>query len=82
MILLDNTVLSNFALVDELFLLKEFCNGQGATTIYVIDEFEKGIQAGLFKEPDISWLIELDVDNESERKMFLVLNQRLGSGEA
>lgn len=60
MILLDNTVLSNFALVDELSLLKQFYNDAGATTIHVFNEFENGVQAGLFKKPDFSWLDKLD----------------------
>jgi predicted nucleic acid-binding protein len=46
MILVDNTVLSNFALVDELPLLKQFCKGLGATSEYVLSEFEKGVQEG------------------------------------
>ena len=60
MILLDNTVLSNFALVDELSLLKQFYNDAGATTIHVFNKFENGVQAGLFKKPDFSWLDKLD----------------------
>lgn len=79
MILLDNTVLSNFALVDELTLLKQFCHETGATTIYVFNEFEGGVQTGLFKKTDFSWLDKLDFENEVERNMFAFLNQKLGS---
>ena len=80
--MLDNTVLSNFALVDELSLLQQFCRDSGAITTHVFNEFEKGVQAGLFKKPDFSWLAKLDFDNETERNMFTLLNQRLGAGEA
>ena len=60
MILLDNTVLSNFALADEFPLLKEFCRGSGATTLKVVDEFDAGVGQGLFKALDFSWLRILD----------------------
>lgn len=82
MILVDNTVLSNFALVDELPLLKQFCKGLGATSEYVLSEFEKGVQEGYFKNLDLSWLTKLDLKNEIERNMFAFLCQRLGTGEA
>jgi predicted nucleic acid-binding protein len=82
MILLDNTVLSNFALAGELPLLKEFCRGSGATTLKVVDEFDTGVVRGLFKAPDFSWLRIFDFENEIEKSMFARLNQRLGVGEA
>ena len=82
MILLDNTVLSNFALVKELLLLKEFCREEGATTVKVVAEFDAGVTRGLFKPPDFSWLKILDFENEIEKSMFARLNQRLGAGEA
>ena len=52
MILLDNTVLSNFALADEIHLLEEFCRGTGATTVKVVAEFDAGVTQGLFNPPD------------------------------
>ena len=82
MILLDNTVLSNFVLVSELPLLKQYCKGAGATTVYVLGEFERGVREGIFKKPDLTWLTQLDFHNEIERTMFAFLCQRLGAGEA
>jgi len=82
MILVDNTVLSNFALVNELPLLKQFCKGLGATSEYVLSEFEKGVQEGYFKNPDFPWLTKLDLNTEIERNLFAFLSQRLGTGEA
>ena len=82
MILLDNTVLSNFALADEIHLLEEFCRGTGATTVKVVAEFDAGVTQGLFNPPDFNWLKILDFENEIEKSMFARLNQRLGAGEA
>ena len=82
MILLDNTVLSNFALAEELLLLREFCRGAGATTVQVVAEFDAGVTRGLFKPPDFSWLKIFDFKDEIEKSMFARLSQRLGAGEA
>jgi predicted nucleic acid-binding protein len=82
MILLDNTVLSNFALVDELTLLKQFCVDSAASTLYVLDEFEQGVEAGLFKKVNFSWIVKLDFDNGTERNIFNFLHKRFGAGEA
>lgn len=82
MILLDNTVLSNFALADELLLLRDYCRNSGATTVQVMAEFDAGVARGLFKPLDFSWLMILDFENENERSMFVRLNQRIGAGEA
>jgi predicted nucleic acid-binding protein len=46
MLLLDNTVLSNFALVDRIDLLADALGSQVATTLQVIDEFNDGIARG------------------------------------
>lgn len=82
MILIDNTVLSNFVLVDKSYLLENFCKDCGVSTKYVLDEFEKSIQAGIFKNVDFSWLNKVDFENDVERNMFIFLHKRLGSGEA
>ena len=39
MFLIDNTVLSNFALIGELKLLQDYSKGKGAITNYVLAEF-------------------------------------------
>ncbi|MBM4137331.1 MAG: DUF3368 domain-containing protein [Nitrospira sp.] len=82
MILLDNTVLSNFALVGELVLLKEFCGDKGATTAYVFTEFERGVKEGLFIITELDWLKRLDFEDEKEKLLFANLSKRLGAGEA
>jgi hypothetical protein len=44
--------------------------------------FEKGVQEGYFKNPDLSWLTKLDLNTEIEQNLFAFLSQRLGRGEA
>ena len=82
MILIDNTVLSNFVLVDALELLKTYCAGQGASTQHVLREFNQGIREGLFSHADLDWLTPCDLGSPSEIALFTTLNKRLGSGEA
>lgn len=82
MILLDNTVLSNFALVDELRLLEDYCGDSGATTSYVFREFERGVREGFFLNNELGWLRRLDFEGEKERQLFENLSKRLGVGEA
>jgi predicted nucleic acid-binding protein len=82
MILIDNTVLSNFALVGELILLKDYCQGKGATTEYVLAEFERGIKEGIFINTNLDWLKNLALVDVKESSLFKTLSKRLGAGEA
>ena len=81
MILLDNTVLSNFALVKQISLLKEYCGDKAAATAYVYDEFERGVKEQIFTDTGLAWLQRLDL-NEKEKTMLLNLSKKLGKGEA
>ena len=81
MILLDNTVLSNFALIEQISLLEEYCGDKAATTIYVFNEFERGIKEELLPDIVLDWLKKHDL-NEKENKSFLNLSEKLGKGEA
>jgi predicted nucleic acid-binding protein len=56
MLLLDNTVLSNFALVDRIDLLVDALGSQVATTPQVIAEFNDGIARGRLPETKLDWL--------------------------
>ncbi len=82
MILLDNTVLSNFALVGELQLLEEYCGDKGATTTYVFREFEIGVKEGFFVNTELAWLKRLDFEDRKEQQLFENLSKKLGVGEA
>lgn len=70
MILLDNTVLSNFALVGELQLLEEYCGDRGATTSHVFREFEKGVKEGFFINIELGWIRRLNFEGEKERQLL------------
>ncbi len=56
MILIDNTVLSNFAIAEVFHLLRQFCHGRGMITQAVYAEFRSGIEKRYFQETDILWL--------------------------
>jgi predicted nucleic acid-binding protein len=80
-LLLDNTVLSNFALVDRINLLPKALGSQISTTPQVIDEFQTGTAKGIL--PAISWdwleIIEL---SQEEEALFQRYMKRVNSGDA
>ncbi len=81
MLLLDNTVLSNFALVSRIDLLVEAMKGQISTTAQVIDEFNDGVARGRLPQTKLDWLevVRLGVDEET---IFQELTVRVNAGEA
>jgi len=81
MILLDNTVLSNFALVKQMALLKEYCGDKAASTNNVFDEFKQGVKERIFTDTEFDWIRGLDL-SEKENTMFLNFCKKLGKGEA
>ncbi len=82
MILIDNTVLSNFAIAGELILLEDYCQGKGAATEYVLAEFERGVKEGIFTNVNLDWLKSLALVDVKEKSFFRTLSKRLGAGEA
>ena len=56
MVLLDNTVLSNFALVKRAELLKQALETTAATPIRVMTEFQTGVERGHLPATDWKWL--------------------------
>ena len=82
MILIDNTVLSNFSLVENLLLLEEFCQGKGASTGHVFTEFQHGIDEGIFHKASLEWLKKVEIENRKEELLFKNLRNKLGAGEA
>lgn len=82
MILIDNTVLSNYALTGRLRLLQGFCGERGMTTDAVLSEFRAGAEQDIFKETDIGWIQQTGVRGKAERDLFQTLRMRLGAGEA
>ncbi|MEW6606654.1 MAG: DUF3368 domain-containing protein [bacterium] len=83
MIIIDNTVLSNFAVIDSLYLLQKACQpDEIGTTSYVIDEFNRGIKVGKLPMSDISGLSLCHFETSEEEKVFSRISLYLGKGEA
>ncbi len=70
MILLDNTVLTNFALACDLELPCLFAGNKGATTDLVLAEFSKGVNIGVLPESDLTWLKIVQVRGRREKAIF------------
>jgi predicted nucleic acid-binding protein len=80
-IILDNTVVSNFAQANLLHMLFSMWNGQIATTTDVFLEYQAGVRVG--KLPATGEIQFLMVDlTEQERRFCASLSTRLGAGEA
>ena len=82
MFLIDNTVLSNFALIGELNLLQDYSKGKGAITDYVLAEFERGVKERIFINTNLDWLEVLTLVEYKEKFLFEILCKRLGAGES
>lgn len=81
MILIDNTVLSNFALIHHPeFIYQAFVEDVG-TTEQVFHELERGVQLGRLPECDWAWLHRLQL-TDVEDTQFRQLVAHLGEGEA
>ncbi|MCL4297888.1 MAG: hypothetical protein KJ077_19250 [Anaerolineae bacterium] len=67
-VLLDNTVLSNFALVEQANLVHLALGQNVATTDIVWNEFETGLRLGKLPKQDWSWLSILTL-TEAEKPL-------------
>jgi len=87
-ILFDCCVLSNFALSDSLFILKELYGKSAFITDFVSAETLRGMQSGhggLKKIQDAQregWLREIALATKNEKSLFQILSVSLGFGEA
>ena len=79
--LLDNTVLLNFALVNQAELIREALGTTAATVREVFGGHLEGIRLDRIPEYDWSWLQIFDL-TDSERQTFEELCISLGAGEA
>lgn len=78
---LDNTVLSNFALVEQTALLAQVSPGQMMTAGDAWRELQTGIKLGLISQCDFSWLSVLELTS-AERMQRDELMPPLDIGEA
>jgi predicted nucleic acid-binding protein len=79
--LLDNTVLSNFSIVERADLVRLALGDEAATTQTVWDELQSGVRIGRLSAQDWSWLQVFSLA-EDEREFYQLLTRRLNAGEA
>jgi len=79
--LLDNTLLSNFALVERADLVRLGLGEDAVTTEAVWDELQTGIRIGRLPAHDWSWLQVLALE-EGEQVLYRHFARRLNVGEA
>lgn len=88
----DNTVLSNFLLINQMDLLKSLYQRCAWTSIQVVDEIKKGINEGhswltvaekhLATITPNGWLNVLNLETPEENRFYLQFRQSLDPGEA
>ena len=81
MLLLNNTVLSNFALIKRIELVPEALGNETVTTPQVIGEFNDGVARGRLPETQLDWLKVITLDT-TEENLFQELLARVNVGEA
>jgi len=79
MVLIDNTVLSNFAKVNRLDLLKRAFDCIYVTE-QVLEEFRFGVKSGVL--PDVNLDFDVLKLRDAEIELYNALRVRLGKGEA
>ena len=80
-LLLDNTVLSNFALVGHIDLLPKVLGAKVATTPHVMGEFDDGVSRGRLPKTNFDWLELITLEAEEEIHLQKLL-ARVNVGEA
>lgn len=80
-LLLDNTVLSNFVLVNRVDLLPKALGSNVAATSQVVHEFKNGVSKGVLPETDLSWIQKVELDS-NENVLYEELLKRVNAGEA
>ena len=85
----DATVLSNFARIEQFHRLEPLYSKRGATTLMVVEEVQRGIEAGYSRLEVISrslapvgWLAVVTPETADERSLYVNLLATLGAGEA
>jgi predicted nucleic acid-binding protein len=80
-ILLDNTVLSNFALVERFELLITALEGEAIVTSQVLGEFLDGVGIGKLPDTDLEGLNVIELGND-EVSLFQALLAHVNVGES
>jgi predicted nucleic acid-binding protein len=80
LVLLDNTVLTNFALVNRADLVLGLWGEACGTTTAVLNEYQAGVESGLLAVGIWDTLQRIELD-EAESFFATMLSRRLGAGE-
>ena len=80
--IVDNTVLTNFAIIKREDILQKVFDGVLFTANEVLQEFQRGEKRGVLPNTDWSWIQVLKIESDKERPVFERLTERLGSGES
>ncbi|MCP4401553.1 MAG: DUF3368 domain-containing protein [bacterium] len=80
--LIDNTVLSNFAVVHGEDWLRDIVAGVLFIPQEVLDELAVGESRNTIPARDWSWIQVLPLESEEEHLSFLTLRERFGDGES
>lgn len=80
-VIVDNTVIANFALARCEDVLKKVFSSLSITG-EVLQEFQRGEETGVLPGRDWSWIEVLEIESGQERIMFERLSERLGRGES
>jgi len=88
----DTTLLSNFAIVEQVTLLETLYRGKVCTTLMVADELHQGLYAGYHQLQSVEeiltplhstgWLPVLSLELAEEKKLYTQFSPPLASGEA
>lgn len=78
----DNTVLTNFALIKREDILMKVFDGVLYTANEVLQEFQLGKEREILPNTDWSWMRVLKIESEQEEHLFERLIERLGTGES
>lgn len=89
-IVFDTTVLSNFAVIDQIPLLEKLYRDRAYTTLMVVEEIESGLLAGyghlrsvkevLTPPQPAGWLRVLTLESVEEQILYIEFSSSLGTG--
>ena len=78
----DNTVLSNFALIEREDILAKLFENALFTTEEVLEELTRGEQRNILPKRDWQWIRVLKIDSSQEERLFRLFAESLGKGES
>jgi len=82
LILVDNTVLSNFSLIGREDILHSLFKDTLSTTKEVFQELKRGEDTGILPKRDWIWIKILKIESSQEEFLFRLFTKNLGKGES